>query len=508
MTSRNSREVLSSTLAKARRRIYFQSVAAFLVRLLLVVLPVAALAVASDQYWNDGAYSFGILATLACITAAAAFLHASWRLGTQLHAAVEIDERADLRGRISSAWEFLHERGLDEARLAQVRDAVEHARSLEMKPLFRREGYRFAKLVPALGVVLALSFLVPPKTSPPTAEAAVNPIRELQLSELKSLQDDLQKVGEEEKDLGDVLKKLKDIEKRFQQGEIKDRDVMIELARLDENLTKKMAEMGVENLANEVNQLLPHLSASQATQAVAQALKEEELDKAAEEMDKVAQKAQKGELSEEDKKELALNMGVAASKLGTKSQSSFGGDFAKASEAMKSGDNDSFSEAGKSIGSKMKSVDQHKKMQSMRKRISLCKSSLGQQSQCSACNGSGCKMCNGKGKKPGDGEGEGEGGGKGGLKAGTKAAGNPLGDGTRLADSYRELVKVTGTAGEGPVESEVEVTEGKTSDSQIAAKEMYEEYAAVAEQAIEREEIPLSHRFHVKRYFQAIRPAE
>jgi hypothetical protein len=63
-------------------------------------------------------------------------------------------------------------------------------------------------------------------------------------------------------------------------------------------------------------------------------------------------------------------------------------------------------------------------------------------------------------------------------------------------------------AGDGPVESEVEMTEGQTSASTLEAKEMYNEYAAVAEQALEQEEIPLSHRFHVKRYFQAIRPEE
>lgn len=506
MSSRNSREILASTLAKARRRLYFQSLRGFLARTLLVALPLTAVVVAADQYWLAGFYSPAIVAGAVGLSLAACAIYAAWRLGTQLHAAVELDERADLRGRISSAWEFLHERRLDEARLAQVHDAVEHAKALELKPLFRPERWRYARLIPLFMVILALSFLVPSKVHPPAAEAAVNRVRELQLSELRSLQEDLKTVGEEEKDLTEVLKKLKDIEKRFEQGDIKDRDVMIELARLDENLTKKMAEMGVENLAGEMNQLLPHLSASQATQAVAQAVKEEQLDKAAAEMDKVAEKVQKGELSEEQKKEMALNMGVAASKLGTKSQSSFGGDFQKASEAMKSGDSAEFSEAGKSIGNKMKSVGQHKKMQSMRKRISLCKSCLGQQNKCSSCNGSGCKACNGKGQ--GRGEKEGEGGGKGGLKAGTKAAGDPLGDGTRLADSYREMIKVTGTAGEGPVESEVEVTEGETSDSQIAAKEMYEEYAAVAEQAIEREEIPLSHRFHVKRYFQAIRPAE
>ncbi len=69
-------------------------------------------------------------------------------------------------------------------------------------------------------------------------------------------------------------------------------------------------------------------------------------------------------------------------------------------------------------------------------------------------------------------------------------------------------MKTSGILGNGPIESEVEATEGETSESGLQTRDVYAEYAAAAEQAIEQEEIPLSHRFHVKRYFQAIRPAE
>lgn len=510
MSIRNSREILLSTLSKVRRRLYLRELCRMLCRSLAAVLPLAAAWVAVDQYWNDGRFSLVVAGGLIGAAVAVAALVATRRLGTQLQAAVEVDARAGLRGRISSAWEFLHEKRLDEARLAQVRDAVGHAMKLDVTPLFHGERFHHAKLVPVLTVVLLLSFFVPPRSTQPTVEAAVNPVRERQLSELRELRDDLRNVGDEEA-LGDVLTKLKEIEQRFEQGALEDRDVMIELARLDAHLTKRLAEMGVENLANEVSQLLPHLSASQAAQAVAQAIKEEKLDRAAEEMNRLAHSVQKGALTDEQKKELALNMAVAASKLGTKSKSSFSGDLAKASEALKSGDHREFSEAGDSIGAKMKSVDQHKKMQSMRKRISLCKAGLGRQNTCSACNGEGCRMCKGGDaghEKKGKEEGQGDDGAKSGLMAGSRAAGDPLGEHTRLADSYREVLKVAGAAGEGPVASEVEVTEGETSPSGMAAKEIYEEYAAVAEQAIEREEIPLSHRFHVKRYFQAIRPVE
>ena len=104
--------------------------------------------------------------------------------------------------------------------------------------------------------------------------------------------------------------------------------------------------------------------------------------------------------------------------------------------------------------------------------------------------------------------GDGSGIGKGGLKAGTGATGSPFGESSRLADSYRELLKIQGMIGEGPTETEIEYGEAEDADSQLTTKDIYAEYAAVAEAAIEREEIPLSHRFHVKRYFQAIKPVD
>lgn len=97
---------------------------------------------------------------------------------------------------------------------------------------------------------------------------------------------------------------------------------------------------------------------------------------------------------------------------------------------------------------------------------------------------------------------------KGGLKAGTAASGNPFGDANRLTDSLKQAVRISGEAGAGPVQSETEITEGQTSASQIHLKELHAKFAATAEEVIEKEDVPLSHRYHVKRYFQSIRPQE
>jgi hypothetical protein len=75
--------------------------------------------------------------------------------------------------------------------------------------------------------------------------------------------------------LRDVLAKLDDLRERFEKGEVGERDVMLELGRLDEALRAQVAQSGVENLANELDTIVPHLAANAATTAAAQALNEE-----------------------------------------------------------------------------------------------------------------------------------------------------------------------------------------------------------------------------------------
>src|SRR5215207_7494287 len=67
---------------------------------------------------------------------------------------------------------------------------------------------------------------------------------------------------------------------------------------------------------------------------------------------------------------------------------------------------------------------------------------------------------------------------KGGLKAGTATAGDPYGEANRLADSYKKMMKVSGEAGAGPVESETEVTDGQMSQSQVDLKQVHANYAS------------------------------
>lgn len=484
------------TLGRFLRQLQFwlilESWVFVLCRLALVLLPIGAMAVMADQRWFGGAYStsiaLSILVPLAILPLGYAFLHK----GTRLHQAFEMDERADLKDRISSAWEFLSQESLTAEQELQVRDALRTAHDVDFPSLLTLGQSRLPKWAMAAFCVFVASFFVPSTYYFPEADASVDTLRLLQVDEVESLREEIERLAEEEDGLKDLVEKLKQVERQFESGEMNERDVMIALARMDKELQTKMAAMGVEELNSQFNQVVPHLMASKAAESVAEAIKEDDLDKAAAELDKLGEKLQHDELTPEEKEQLALNMGAAAAKLGKGDKGSLSADFKAASTSMKSDDKEGMKGSFKSIKGKLKQCNSLRKMKSACNGLGMCKAGLGNKASLLAKIGQG--ESNKLSESPSN-------------NAGLGSA-EALGAEKRLGENYRQMLQVQGMAGDGPVESEVEITEGQTTPSQLAAQDVYNEYAAVAEEAMDHEAIPLSHRFHVKRYFQAIRPEE
>jgi hypothetical protein len=493
MQLQSDREVLAHLLSRVRRRIFFNAALAWLARASLLALPFMAALIACDRRWNQGHASLAIAAVSVASAVLLAFGAALCGLGARVRSALMLDQGGHLKDRVSSAWEFLEAKELDEARHVQVRDAIQHVEALDLRQALSFPKLRFARLLPVGALLFACSFFVTPISPRVNANAAGDPVKEMQLRQLAELKQELAAKKEVPREMEEVLKKLEEITKKFEQGEMGERDLMLQLGRLDESLRAKVAQMGLENLEREINAMVPHLMANAATLNIAQALKEQKLDHAAQEFQKLADKVATDQVSKDEKKKLAAHLGASASKLGKKKDSdSFSGDLAQASEALEKSDNDGFKSACKNMGNKLGLLSKCQGMKQACNKLGLCKSSLG---QCA----SECKNIS-IGKTKGN--------SKGGKGAGTASSGDPFGDPNRLADSLRKMVQISGQAGKGPVETETESADGQLSQSQLSAREVYANFSAVAEEVIEKEDVPLSHRYHVKRYFQAIRPAE
>ena len=485
-------------LASIRRRIFLQEFFDFGIRTALLAFPLGAAAIAVNQFFGPHVSSWQILLGSVLATLVFAALRATLELREQSAAALAFDAKADLRDRVSSALSFLRHRDKTGApENLQIADAIQRAEAMNANRLFRiRIPGRGAWFV--LASLLLASSLFVSGPSPVETQAAADDVKLLQIEELDHLEKELEEetaVDEEDSELRETLEKLRQLKEQFQKGELSDRDLMIELARLDDALRQQRRELGVQRLEEELNQIVPHLAASAETKQVARAIQQNQLEQAAKKLEALSEKARKEKLGEAEKKQIAMNMGAAASKLGKASSNSFGGDFSTASEALKNSDSEEFGAACQSIGDKLKRIGKARKMAKAANKLGQCKASIG---QCNAANVGGYTK-NEEDEKNDK---------KGGLRAGTGTSDDPFGDATRLEDGYRQLIQIAGQAGEGPVETETEITEGQLSPSQLAIKNLHAEFKAVAEAAIENERIPLSHRFHVKRYFQTIRPKE
>src|SRR5262245_35692177 len=102
-------DVLEKLLARVRRRLFARTAGFWCVRAALWVLPVAAMVTAAAGRWGP-AWSPWLVAVAGLAAVSVFCLLKAWlSLGEEVHAALVLDDRADLKDRISSACEFLKE---------------------------------------------------------------------------------------------------------------------------------------------------------------------------------------------------------------------------------------------------------------------------------------------------------------------------------------------------------------------------------------------------------------
>src|SRR5262245_14027423 len=215
-------QTLERLLADARRRLFLKSLQFNLILAAVLLLPFAAALVAVSQRWYHGKGSLPIVLGAIGVAVVFAAIKAWSQLGGKVASALAIDEQAQLKDRISSAFEFAAQGQLDEASQVQLRDAIRHAESLDLKQVFRFHWPRFARLLPVAAIVLVLAFLVPPISAPATTKDG--PAKLAQLELLKDLQQELQLQEVKDPELAEVLKQLEKIHKQFEKGEISERE--------------------------------------------------------------------------------------------------------------------------------------------------------------------------------------------------------------------------------------------------------------------------------------------
>jgi len=114
---------------------------------------------------------------------------------------------------------------------------------------------------------------------------------------------------------------------------------------------------------------------------------------------------------------------------------------------------------------------------------------------------------------PGSGSGDGNqpggsGSGKGGKEYGSGSGGDPEGEATDIAGKNVDVRAEAVDSGAGPTRAEVILSAADRGFTGKPYQKVYKQYRTVAEDQIDKEEIPDGMRFYVRRYFQLIRPRE
>ena len=378
-------------------------------------------------------------------------------------AAMEIDRRFSLRERLSSSLMLSPEDRDTELGQALTADAEKRAQQLDVRDKFNW-GLHRGLLLPVLPALLAVGLWFAPlrqaEEEVATNKATVNPIANSTkplIEQLKKKREEAEKAGLNE--AADIFRKLENKLNELQKDtKLDTKQSMAKLNDIKQQLEKRREELGNPDELKKNLQKMEKLEPGPADD-LAEALKQGDFDKAAEEAKQLLEKMQTEGLSKEDMQKLekqmqqlekALSEAAQAHEQAKQSleqqmkQAEAAGDLQKAAQLerklaeMQAKDSqmqqmqelaDSLSECKECMakGDKQGAQEQLQKMASQLQKMSSesgelqdldqLMDSLSQsksQMACKNCGGMGCKMCMGSksGEKPGQGLGEGRGSGE------------------------------------------------------------------------------------------------
>ena len=444
---------LRKQISSARRRMVMQQFISIALWSIFAALVVAGLGIAIRKIWpipTDGdvwtiSWVAGSLASGLIVAILATFVQRK----NSLDAAIEIDRRFGLKERVSSCLSLDDEQQESDAGRALVDDAVRRVSQVDMREKFHVSPGRWAWLPIAMAVVVfGLTFL-----ADATPEAASN-VEAATMTSRKRVQNSTnqlkKKIEEQRKkaleqgldDAGDLFKKLeKGMDSLANKDNVDRKKAMLKLNDLASDIKKRQEKLGSrDEMRKQLNQL-KDLKQGPADR-MAKALSNGDFKTAMNELMKMQEQLQKGEMSkakqqqlkqqidqmkqamqqmadahEEAKrdlekqieKQLAQGDRKAAGELQRKldkmnqqnqqmqKMSDMAQQLAECSNCMKEGN----AEGAAQQMSKM--ADALQQMQQEMEEMEMLEDSLDQIAQakdsmdCSNCNGAGCSMCQGDG---------------------------------------------------------------------------------------------------------------
>jgi hypothetical protein len=402
-------------------------------------------------------------------------------------AAVAIDAHYRLKDRAATALEFVRRPAASKVHELAVADALTHLDRVDARqvvPLAAPRVLPYA--LGALAVAVVLLVLTgrpePANATPAQPLAVVVESADRAAAEMA----DLEAFAKEEKDpeidklVAELRKSLEDLK----QPGVDLREALAKLSQMQSALEQQQAKQNVGQMDTQLQAVGEAMALADPLAEAGQALAAGQLEKAAEELEKL----ESPQLDRQTQKAVQEKLDALARQMkdsGSNSLSQATGDI---SQGL-GGDGGRFKDGTKRLAGEARKQGKRKKLSDL----------LLKQCQClGECKGE----CECEGKSPGSSK------AAGGKKWGLGASGNELGEKTpQLGGKYE--TRLTGKQGEeGEIEVETTHSPEAKQDAQREYRETYDKYQKISEAVLESEPIPLGHRQTIRRYFEAIRPNE
>lgn len=466
-------EIIQRQVYAARRRLMMQRFGRTFAWSLFALLLIAAIAAVVPKIWDVGVPGNTWLIAWIVGSVTAAFMIAG--LVTYLtrpslnEAAIEVDQRFELRERLSSTLSLDAEAAETEIGRALIADAEKRAEKISISERFAFQFNRRG-LMPLIPVVfLIVMIFIPDATGTNLADASVDKTAQAEAQQVKTAAEQLKKKLQQQrrraaaeglKEAEDLFKNLErqvdDINKR---EAIDRKEALIALNDIKKALEERRDQLGSPDQMRKALSGMKEMESGPA-EKVAKALEKGDFAEAKEQVDQLAEKLREGKLTDEEKQQLAKQMeqlqknveeaikkheqakqqlqeqidqakregrNEDAAKMqeklnqmqqmdGQMQQMQKMAEGVKAAqEAMKQGDNqaaaDAMQQMADQLGEMQAEMEQMEELQDALDQLSQTKEQMG----CKSCNGQGCQQCNGNGQgdKPGEGKGMGKGNGSG-----------------------------------------------------------------------------------------------
>jgi hypothetical protein len=401
-------------------------------------------------------------------------------------AAMAVDAHYQLKDRVLTALEFLSKTDATRVQRLAVQDAMEHLGHIDARQVVPSDT---PQILPSAVASLVAAVLLLVFTAPAKVDASPSPPLEVVLASAERVADELKALEEfarEEQDpeIEKLVGELKQAIEALKEPGVDQREALAKLSQMQSVLEQQQSKQNVGQVDAQLQAIGEALALAEAMAEAGKALASKQLDKAAEELEKL----ELPQLDRQTEKAIKEKLDALAKQMhdsGSSSLSAAAGDISKGL----GGDGSKFKQGLKRLAKDARNQSKRQKLTNLLKKQCDC---LGE-----------CKCeCEGNCDK------ESLTVKKGGKKWGRGATGNELAEQTPAIGGKYETRLTGRQSDEGEIETETTHSPEGRQQAQRDYRETYDKYRKISEAVLDNEPIPLGHRQTIRRYFEAIRPNE